>query len=81
MTTLWYRLDQIGATIVRHGRLTAVQIAEVMVFRASYQQARAATGRPARPVPSVTALLTALRTTLNIPAGTTARIGRGATPG
>ena len=40
--------------------------------------ARAASGRPARPAPSITALLTALRAALDIAAGTSARIGLGA---
>ncbi len=40
--------------------------------------ARAAAGRPPRPAPSITALLTALRTALGIPRGGSARIGPGA---
>lgn len=39
---------------------------------------REATGRPPRPAPSITALLTALRTALGVPKGGTARIGPGA---
>ena len=36
---------------------------------------RAAAGRPARPAPSVTALLSALRAAMGLPRGTPARIG------
>ncbi len=36
---------------------------------------RAAAGRPARPAPSITALLSALRAALGLPRGTPARIG------
>jgi hypothetical protein len=39
---------------------------------------RAAAGRPPRPAPSITALLSALRTALGQPRGTSARIGPGA---
>ncbi|MCC6718912.1 MAG: hypothetical protein IT555_13595 [Acetobacteraceae bacterium] len=40
--------------------------------------AREAAGRPPRPAPSITALLTALRAALGVPRGGTARIGPGA---
>ena len=36
---------------------------------------REAAGRPARPAPSITALLSALRASLGLPRGTPARIG------
>lgn len=39
---------------------------------------REAANRPPRPAPSITALLTALRTALGVPSGGTARIGPGA---
>ena len=39
---------------------------------------RQATGRPPRPAPSITALLTALRAALGVPSGGSARIGPGA---
>jgi len=38
---------------------------------------REAAGRPPRPAPSITALLSALRTSLGLPRGTPARIGPG----
>jgi len=38
LTTLRDRLVKIGAKIVRHGRSIAVQMAEVMVPRAVFQQ-------------------------------------------
>ena len=40
--------------------------------------ARHAAGRPPRPAPSITALLTALRAALGVPRGGSARIGPGA---
>lgn len=39
---------------------------------------REAAGRPPRPTPSITALLSALRAALGLPRGTPARIGPGA---
>jgi len=39
---------------------------------------REAAGRPPRPAPSITVLLSALRTALGVPKGGTARIGSGA---
>jgi hypothetical protein len=52
LTTLRDRLVKIGAKIVRHGRLIAFQMAEVMVPRALFRQILAAITalRPEAPI-------------------------------
>ena len=51
MATLRYRLVKIGAMIVRHGHPITIQMAEVMVPRALFQQilAAIAASRPSPP--------------------------------